>query len=74
MLRKNLGNDDALRKVFSEMDKNGTGKLDKNELIKAMKEMSCPMTPQEIDDLIQECDKDGDGQINYNEFVSAMGK
>lgn len=63
-----------MKKVFREIDFNKSGKLDKNEILRAMKEMGNPMTPQEVDDVMRECDKDKDGQINYDEFVESMSK
>ena len=62
--------EERLSEAFKMLDLDGSGKISKDEIKKALK-------LDKIDDLsldkyIQECDINGDGEIDYNEFLNLM--
>ncbi|UKK00739.1 calmodulin-domain protein kinase [Theileria orientalis] len=70
-----------LTKLFSELDTNGDGSLDRTELLQGYRKVkqhmsdSCSkMTDEEIkkevNDIIKACDLDHSGTINYSEFIT----
>lgn len=61
--------------VFSQMDVNGDGSIDKNEMKAFMEKMPGHggQTP-DIDKMFSETDSDGDGKISKEEFVAAETK
>ncbi|CAG9321113.1 unnamed protein product [Blepharisma stoltei] len=67
---------DAERKqamdIFIEMDKNGDGKLSKQEILEGFNKSSLQITEEEVDKLMHEGDGDMDGYLNYSEFLMAI--
>jgi calcium-dependent protein kinase len=59
-----------LMKIFKALDKNGDGKLTKDELQEGYNK-SLAITDNEIDELMKKLDNDGSGSIDYTEFVAA---
>merc|ERR1719336_3153040 len=57
--------------VFSVLDENGDGTIDKAELAKVLN-MNAETEADELGDIIKEVDGDGDGQISFEEFKKAM--
>ena len=53
------------------MDKNGDGKLSKNELFEGYKELQTNMTDDEFNNLMKFLDNDNNGFIEYEEFIRA---
>lgn len=53
------------------MDKNGDGILEREELLKGLKEMGIT-EDDDIIKLIDAIDIDGNGEIEYTEFLAAM--
>ena len=70
----------TLREIFKAFDKDGSGKIDINELTEVMKayykaveepadDKKCKETAQMI---MKEIDSGGDGTINIDEFIKAF--
>lgn len=66
-----------IRDQFTLMDKDGTGTLTMDEMVKALQNMQLgekgrePLSEDEIKDIVEAMDYDGDGEIDYMEFVTA---
>lgn len=59
-----------LREVFRNMDKNGDGKLSKEELLdEYLKIMGESEAKEEVDRIMKEVDSDNNGFIDYSEFL-----
>uniref|UniRef100_A0A7S0XN50 Calmodulin n=1 Tax=Erythrolobus madagascarensis TaxID=708628 RepID=A0A7S0XN50_9RHOD len=61
-----------LKKLFNEIDADGSGSVTLNELSVAMKQAGTPVSEEELLKLVQSYDVDGDGEIDITEFISAM--
>lgn len=62
--------EDHLFAAFSYFDKDGSGYITKDELLKACEKFG--LGDDHIHEIISEVDKDNDGRIDYNEFVDMM--
>ena len=60
-----------LRKLFQEIDKDGTGSVDKEEFHAAMLSVDPDLCPSDINVIFEAMDVDGNGQISFLEFVAA---
>ena len=62
--------DDYLRTAFDMFDKDGSGKIDKDELIKILQgdDSKETITKEEATAWIAEVDLNGDGEIDFDEF------
>jgi len=60
-----------LLKVFQKLDKNGDGKLSKDELITGYAEVSGMFLGEELEQAFDAIDIDKSGSIDYNEFLVA---
>lgn len=59
-----------LQDQFKAIDKNGNGRLSRDELIEGFREIrGTNFNEKEIDDLIKQVDLNGSGDIDYSEFV-----
>ena len=61
--------ENRLYETFLAIDKDGSGKIGKNEIINILNSEN----DEKIDELIKKIDKNGDGEIDYNEFLDMMG-
>lgn len=59
-----------IREIFHSLDKNGDGKLSKEELLEGFQEGS-GIIGFNIDEIFHECDADGNGYVDYTEFLVA---
>ena len=68
--------DDYLKTVFDMFDKDGSGSIDKQELIQVLQgeEMAGLVSKAQLDSYIKEVDVDGDGEIDFKEFQAMMHK
>jgi calcium-binding protein CML len=59
-----------LRKAFDKMDHDGSGELDRDELMQLMQIMEPRrgITNDELDAAMKEIDTGGDGLVDFNEF------
>ena len=69
--KKNYLKIERLYEAFCLFDKDGSGKITKEELMRVLKVDKSQ--EKEIEKIIKEADKDGDGVINYKEFLELMG-
>ncbi|XP_007895767.2 EF-hand domain-containing family member B isoform X1 [Callorhinchus milii] len=68
----NFLNFHSLLEGFRHYDKNGDGKIDREELRDVFLQFKLDLEPALIDELIQYCDQDGDGTINFLEFANFL--
>ena len=66
----NSGNE--IRQQFDFFDKDGSGKVSKSELKKALKELNEKISKTELKRMIKEADVDGDGEIDFDEFSKIL--
>ena len=59
-----------IMEAFTNVDKDKSGKISKDELIVALKAEKSQ--EKEIEKLIKQVDKNNDGKIDYNEFLALM--
>ena len=57
-----------MEKKFDELDADGNGVLDKDELLDVLSEELCLM-PIEAACIVDDCDQNGDGVIDKKEFL-----
>lgn len=58
--------------VFKLFDKDGNGRISRDEVTSLLRSLGRNSTPQEIDNLIRVCDKDNNGTIELSEFTAYM--
>ena len=61
-------------KAFADIDRDGSGRIDRDELEAALKRWKVPLDGQKLSQLVSSCDADGDGQIDYKEFVDGLAR
>jgi calmodulin len=59
---------ETLEQVFAEIDRNGNGTLEPDELKALMARADLDVSGQELDEMIKMADVDGDGLIDLQEF------
>uniref|UniRef100_A0A6V4UVM3 EF-hand domain-containing protein n=1 Tax=Prymnesium polylepis TaxID=72548 RepID=A0A6V4UVM3_9EUKA len=64
--------DDELKSAFDKFDTDKSGKLNREELMKAIKEAEPSATEEAVQDMINFADKNGDDQIDFEEFKKAI--
>jgi len=72
-----MGSEAKLRQLkakFSQLDKNGDGKLDFNELTELLKKGNPRMTTRDVRLLFTKVDVNGDGTVEFDEFVEYLYK
>ncbi|KAM3928615.1 EF-hand domain-containing family member B [Leptodactylus fuscus] len=70
--RANHHNFTSLVEAFRHYDKNGDGKIDKDDLKKTCDQFGLNVDPVLLDSLIEYCDVDKDGLINFIEFANFL--
>ena len=59
-------------KLFNQIDVNGDGKINKNELLKGLKsKIKSDTLDQDVEQIYKNIDMDNNGYIEYEEFVRA---
>uniref|UniRef100_A0A8C8RSP0 EF-hand domain family member B n=1 Tax=Pelusios castaneus TaxID=367368 RepID=A0A8C8RSP0_9SAUR len=70
--KANYHNFSTLLEAFRHYDKNGDGKIDKEELRKSCFQLNLDLDEELLDALFDYCDLDKDGLIDYLEFVNFL--
>ncbi|XP_069031486.1 EF-hand domain-containing family member B isoform X3 [Embiotoca jacksoni] len=68
----NFNNFPSLLKAFRHYDKKGRGKIDKDDLQAACRQLQLDVSGPVLDDLMELCDNDGDGLIDFLEFANFL--
>lgn len=68
--------DDYLRTAFDMFDKDGSGKIDKNELMTILvgEDIEGHVGKDQLLTYLEEIDQNGDGEIDFQEFQEMMAK
>eukprot|EP00746_Dinoflagellata_sp_MGD_P163611 gnl/MRDRNA2_/MRDRNA2_91758_c0_seq1.p1 gnl/MRDRNA2_/MRDRNA2_91758_c0~~gnl/MRDRNA2_/MRDRNA2_91758_c0_seq1.p1 ORF type:complete len:725 (+),score=178.26 gnl/MRDRNA2_/MRDRNA2_91758_c0_seq1:242-2176(+) len=61
-----------IRQAFEAFDTDGSGKIDADELTRAMKILGLHPTPDEVKRMIADVDTSGSGEIEFPEFLEMM--
>lgn len=62
----------TMREVFKSMDKNGDGRLSREELVEKYNEvMTAEEAQEEVNNIMRQVDSDESGYIDYTEFLKA---
>lgn len=64
--------EEELQEAFKVFDRDGDGKIPKDELSLIMKSIGEPLSQEELDQFIKEADTNKDGYIDYAQFVHLM--
>jgi solute carrier family 25 phosphate transporter 23/24/25/41 len=60
----------VFRKVFRELDTDGSGALSRREVRAALSSLGLPSTPEFLEPMFIDCDVDKDGVIAFDEFMA----
>ena len=63
--------EENLLSAFMRLDYDGSGKISKKEIKKAL---NSDVDKEMLEKIVKEFDLDGDGEINYREFINGMSK
>jgi calcium-dependent protein kinase len=66
----NYCKEEKLIEIFRLLDKDGSGKISKDEIKKALNDEK--IRDEDLNSFIKKCDLNGDGEIDYYEFVTCM--
>ena len=68
--------DDYLKTAFQMFDKDGSGKIDNEEVVALLQgeDLKNLVSKEAIQQAMQEIDANGDGEIDYEEFIAMMKK
>jgi Ca2+-binding EF-hand superfamily protein len=72
-LGKDVNKGRELKRVFENIDVDGSGTLDKREFLKAMAKLSVKLTTDEVDAIYERYDRNGRGALDYNSFLALAG-
>eukprot|EP00475_Leptophrys_vorax_P030938 TRINITY_DN4668_c0_g2_i1.p1 TRINITY_DN4668_c0_g2~~TRINITY_DN4668_c0_g2_i1.p1 ORF type:complete len:487 (-),score=78.41 TRINITY_DN4668_c0_g2_i1:262-1722(-) len=61
----------GLKKMFKEMDKDGSGSITYDELREGMRRLGSPIPPEHLQAIMEAADQDHSGTIDYTEFITA---
>ena len=64
---------EEMEKIFNELDKDGSGDLEAEELMQTLQE-ACMLEPFMIRSLVEEYDVNKDGKVNRAEFNNLWSK
>ena len=62
----------ALRDVFSRIDEDQGGTLDKDEMAQVFEDIGMPLKESELSSVMKDIDKDGGGDVDFDEFCMWM--
>merc|ERR1711881_278146 len=64
--------EEEIKNAFLTFDADGSGYIDREELVNVLTTMGDPVDEETINGMIAEADVDGDGKIDYKEFTKIM--
>lgn len=64
----------AMMKAFKKYDKDGSGDLDPDEVVSALREVNSAVTSNMVHHLLKTYDKDGNGKVDFNEYIQMMAQ
>ena len=62
----------AYKKLFKEIDTDGSGGIDKKELRRAMRKRTMKISEEKINEVFEEVDKNRDDLLDLDEFIAGM--
>jgi Ca2+-binding EF-hand superfamily protein len=62
-----------LRKLFAEIDEDGSGLLDRDEVYELAEKLGATLSTAELDEAMSEMDEDGSGEVDFDEFAEWYG-
>ena len=73
MFARLKGKEEALKEIFRDVDNDGNGFIESNELRRILDSIGDEVVDKLIaDSIILEADTDRDGKVNYKEFAALM--
>ncbi len=66
---KNPGNENELNTLFDRIDKDHSGSIDRQELIKALEASGLKLSGYRVDAMMKAADENNDGSISREEFL-----
>ena len=68
--------EDYLKTAFMMFDKDGSGKIDNDEVIALLsgEDLSNFVSKEAVGEALKEIDENGDGEIDFEEFMAMMKK
>ena len=60
--------EDDLWELFQEVDADGSGYVDQQEIAMMAKRLGAPLTKRELAEAMNEMDEDGSGEVDFEEF------
>ena len=63
---------DEIKECFDTFDADGSGFIDKKEIVKVCEQLGVDATGAEVEELMKQADSDGDGKISFDEFSKAV--
>ncbi|KAK0057404.1 calmodulin-related protein 97A [Biomphalaria pfeifferi] len=63
-----------LEQAFKDIDKDGSGKLDKNEIRLLCQQQGLDISEEQLNEVVKEADDNNDGKISFEEFENAFVK
>eukprot|EP01043_Picozoa_sp_COSAG02_P029200 COSAG02_NODE_1806_length_10867_cov_7.575130_5_plen_748_part_01 len=60
--------DDSLKESYKQLDDDGSGSLERNEILRLLRLLGMSTTQTEMDHFMAELDEDGSGQVEFEEF------
>ncbi len=62
--------ENALRRIFNDIDESKDGTLDAQEIWRLCRDMGAELEPRELQEAMREMDEDGSGEVDFDEFFS----
>ena len=66
--RANETDPELLAELFTRIDKDGSGSLEREEIALMSLELGKPLSEPELDEAMAEMDADGSGEVDFDEF------
>ena len=74
-VERGRGIDEAeLTVLFNEIDEDGSGLLDREEVAQLSERLGAPLTKVKLDEAMVDMDEDGSGEVDFDEFKNWWGR